>query len=406
MVASRPERGGVPPEASGVRNRRPVTSPRSTDPQHRAVSNRGSPTAAGRFRVLAVNPGASSTKIGLFQDETAVLVETIPHDDEELATYAGRPILDQLPMRLTAIRATLDRAVQDAAALDAVAGRGGLLGPVPSGTFRVNEVMLEELGRAPRGEHASNLGAVLAHHVAATAGCPAFIVDPVSVDEWPAVARFSGMAGLDRVCLSHALNTKAVARRFARERGRDYRQLRLIVAHLGSGVSVSAHRDGRMVDVCNSREEGPFAMDRAGGLPVMQLLQLAFSSTVDRGQLERRVFGEGGVFSYLSTRDLREAYRRADDGDSQAAAVLDAMVYQIAREVGAMAAVLQGGVDAILLTGGMAHSERLVQALSRGIAWIAPVHLYPGEDELRALAEGALRVLRGEERAREYDGGD
>ncbi|MGA8874107.1 MAG: butyrate kinase, partial [Candidatus Korobacteraceae bacterium] len=288
----------------------------------------------------------------------------------------------------------------DVRELHAVVGRGGLLPPVASGTYLVNDDMLEELRLAKRGAHAANLGAFLAVYLAREAGVPAYIVDPVSVDEWPEHVRLSGSALLERQCLSHALNSKAVAKRYARECGKADESLRLIVAHLGSGISVSAHADGRMIDVTNSREEGAFSTERAGGVPVMQLVDLCFSGRYTRDQVEAALFREAGLYSYLGTKDLVEVERRIAAGDNKAELVFDAMAYQIAKEIGAMAAVLRGQVDALLLTGGMTHSDRLVTALSHHVKWIAPIMRYPGEDELQALVEGALRVLRGEERAR------
>jgi butyrate kinase len=354
--------------------------------------------------VLAVNPGSTSTKIALFAGDPPELrfQETLRHGDDELAPFAARPLLDQLPLRTAAVRAALERHGVAPPALAAVAGRGGLLRPLPGGTYRVTPAMLEELGRAERGDHASNLGAPLARALADAGGCEAYIVDPVSVDEWEPVARLSGLAGLDRESLSHALNGRAVARRFAREAGRAYRDLRLVVAHLGSGISVSAHRDGRMVDATNSREEGAFSTERAGGLPVMKLVELCFSGTVDRDTLERRIFREGGLYSYMGTRELPEVLRRAAAGGRRAALVIEALCYQVAREIGGMAAVLEGRVDAVLLTGGMAHAPEVVTELRRRTGWIAPVRVYPGEGELLALAEGALRVVQGEEPARDY----
>ncbi|HKJ92541.1 MAG TPA: butyrate kinase [Longimicrobiales bacterium] len=356
----------------------------------------------GGALILALNPGSTSTKIGLFRDGHAVGGETVRHPDDTLRPFARRPVLDQLDMRLAAVRTALEPLGVPPDRPAAVVGRGGLLAPLASGTYAVNDAMLDDLRAAERGEHASNLGAFLAHGLAEEAGCPAFVVDPVSVDEWEPVARLSGLAGLDRECLSHALNTKAVAKRFARQTGRPYRELRLVVAHLGSGISISAHRDGRMVDVCNPREEGPFSADRAGGLPALKLLDLAFSGKAAHDDLERGIFREGGVYSYLGTRDLADVERRVAAGDADAALVVDAMLYQIAREIGAMATVLHGRVDAILLTGGMAHSPSYTSDLAARIDWIAPVHVFPGEDELAALAEGAARVIRGEEAAREY----
>ena len=225
----------------------------------------------------------------------------------------------------------------------------------------------------------------------------AYIVDPVTVDEWQDCARLSGSPLIERWCVGHALNIKAVARRFARESGRAYADLRLIIAHMGSGITVSAHRDGRMIDN-NTPEEGPMGPDRTGSLPVRELIKLCMSGRSHASrQLDRMVFGEGGLFAYLGTRDLKEVEHRIDAGDAKAAAVYEAMIYQVAKETGAMAAVLEGRVDAVLLTGGMAHSERLVGKLRKYIEWIAPITVYPGEDELQAIAEGVFRVLDGEE---------
>ena len=349
--------------------------------------------------ILAVNPGSTSTKVAVFDEDEAIMEHAIEHDDEVLAPFRDRPILDQLELRLEAVLGLLEGRGVDPAALDATVGRGGLLRPLRSGTYRVTDAMLDELRTAARGEHAANLGAFLARDLAEPAGCPAFIVDPVSVDEWDDVARLSGLAGLDRQCLSHALNTKAVAKRYAAGVGTPYGELRLIVVHMGSGHSVSAHRDGRMAEVTNSREEGPFSTERAGTVPTVRLVQRVLDEGLSSDEAERMLFREGGLLSYLGTRDLREVEARIDDGDEEAGLVVDAMVYQLRKSVGAMAAALDGDVDAILLTGGMAKSERLVGELSARLAWIAPVHLYPGEDELRALAEGAGRVLSGEERA-------
>ncbi len=301
--------------------------------------------------------------------------------------------------RAALIEKALRSAGYDAKQFAAVAGRGGLLPPMECGTYLVDDAIVEELHQARRGEHASNLGAVLALKFAQAAGVNAYIVDPVTVDEWQDCARPTGSPLVQRSCVGHALNIKAVARRFAREQGRAYAELRLIVAHMGSGITVSAHRDGRMIDN-NTPEEGPFGPDRTGWLPVRELIKVCFSGAYNDRQLDRMVFGEGGLFAYLGTRDLTEVERRIDAGDAKAAAVYEAMIYQIAKEAGAMAAVLCGKVDAVLLTGGMAHSERMVQKLRGYLEWIAPITVYPGEDELLALAEGVFRVLDGEESAK------
>ncbi len=354
--------------------------------------------------MLAINPGSTSTKIGVYTRDGAELERTIRHGDEELARFRGQPMLARQDYRAGLIRRELEAAGYYQAGLGvarfaAVAGRGGFLPPVTCGTYLVDDAMLEELRQARRGEHASNLGAFLALKFAREAGVNAYIVDPVTVDEWQPCARLTGSPLVERTCITHALNTKAVARRFARERGQRYEALRLIVAHMGSGITVSAHLDGRTID-SNSIEEGPFGPDRSGGLPVRALIKLCFSGAYTQAQLDRHVFGDGGLFAYLGTRDLLEVERRIEAGDEKATAVFEAMVYQAAKEAGAMAAVLKGKVDAVLLTGGMAYSERLVKLLSGYLEWIAPVKVYPGEDELQALAEGVFRVLNGEEKAK------
>jgi len=357
---------------------------------------------AVEFRILAINPGATSTKIAVYANERAEVVRNLRHPDEEMEQFRGRPILDQLEFREALIEGEVKSAGYALNQLHAVAGRGGLLRPLASGTYRVNREMLDELRAAPYGEHASNLGAHLAHAVAQLAGIEAYIVDPVSVDEFCDLARLSGSALLERQSLSHALNTKAVAKRFSIEQGRRYEDQRLIVVHLGSGTSVSAHAGGRMIDLNNGRQEGPFSTDRAGGLPAMKLVELCFSGKYTMKQIDDLMCRQGGIFSYLGTKDLVEVERRIASGDAKSRLVFDAMIYQIAKEIGGLATVLMGRVDAILFTGGMANSEKLVRQLQTAIEWIAPVHLYPGEDELEALAGGALRVLCGEEPAREF----
>jgi butyrate kinase len=359
----------------------------------------------GEYRILTINPGSTSTKFGVFAGSQAVLVRSLRHSEVEMARFRGRPILDQEEFRHEAVERELVAAGENPSGFNAVAGRGGLLDPVRSGTYRVNQKMLDHLREARRGEHASNLGAVLARAVAARAGVDAFIVDPVSVEEWPEPARLSGLALIERQCLSHALNTKAVAKRYAREVGRSYQQLRLIVAHLGSGISITAHEGGRMIDVANGVSEGPFSAERTGTLPAIELMHLCFSGKYTHQQMEDLLWRGSGFYSYLGTKDLSEVEKRIANGDDRAALVFNAMGYQIAKEIGALATVLQGRVDALLITGGMAHSARLVEAVKAAVGWIAPLSVYPGEDELQALAEGVLRVLCGEEPALEYGAG-
>jgi butyrate kinase len=370
-------------------------------------------------RVLAINPGTTSTKFGIFTRVGEELTRNIHHGDDEILRFKGRPMLDRLEYRAELIekalseagfsakgkgteRAGSSRKGKTAELWDAVAGRGGMLPPMECGTYLVDDAMVAELRAARRGEHASNLGAVLALRFAQAAGVNAYIVDPVTVEEWQPCARFSGSPLVERSFIGHALNTKAVARRYARGLGGSYAGLRLIVIHMGSGITVSAHREGRMID-SNSIEEGPFGPDRTGSLPVRALIKL--SGTMTAQELDRHVFGDGGLYAYLGTRDLIEVEKRMDAGDRAATAVFEAMIYQIAKEAGAMAAVLEGKVDAVLVTGGMAHSERVVARLRGYVEWIAAVTVFPGEDELRALADGVFRVLDGEETARRMKAG-
>lgn len=367
-------------------------------------------------RVLVINPGSTSTKVGLFCQLHSGPVSSLPdcnipitqewtcnlhHPDSELDRFRGWSSLAQTEFRAAVIRQALQSAGYHRFPFAAVAGRGGLLPPMECGAFLVNDAMIDSLRQARRGDHACNLGAVLALKFAQAAGVAAYIVDPVTVDEWQDCARLSGSPLIERSAIGHALNIKASAHRFAREQDRPYTEMRLIIVHLGSGITVSAHRGGRMIDQ-NTPEEGSMGPDRTGSLPVRQLVHKCFTGELNEKQLDRMVFGEGGLFAYLGTRDLQDIESRIDAGDARAAAVYDAMIYQIAKEIGAMAAVLQGRIDAILITGGMAHSTRLISQLRPSIEWIAPLHIYPGEDELRALAEGAFRVLNGEQPAKHF----
>lgn len=352
--------------------------------------------------VLTVNPGAGSTKLALYAGPALRAEEKLYH--EELATRPLPRTWDELPVRVMAARAFVERERVGRGDLSAVAARGGLLRPLQAGAYAVDDAMLRDLRAAERGQHASNLGAPIAAALGAEHGCPAFIVDPVSVDELEPVARVTGLPGVERVSFSHALNMRAVARRHAAAAGRPLAELRLLVAHLGTGISLSAFSGGRMVDVSNPLDEGPFSGDRAGGLPAQALVTLCFAPGATEGAVRRRLFGDGGLYAHLGTRDGREVLRRAEAGDGGARLLLDALSYQTAKAIGALAAVLEGRVDAVILTGGLAHLAPVVEAIGRRVAWIAPVSVQPGEDECRALAEGALRVLAGEERARTYGG--
>lgn len=368
-------------------------------PPEGAASEEGGSTAAAQL-LLAVNPGAGSTKLGLFRGAGRVMEHVERHAERELERFSR--IADQLSWRTAAVRSFLERALVERGALAAVVGRGGLFKPVLSGTYLVDEAMLRDAELSRHGEHAANLGAPIAKAIADEHGCPAFVVDPVSVDELEPVARLSGLAGVERKSLCHALNMRAVARRHAAAVGRRIEELRLVVAHLGTGTSLSAQREGRLVDVVNPQDEGPFSGDRCGGIPATALIELCFAPGAEKSAVRRRLFGDGGLFSYLGTRDVREVAERAERGEAEPRLVLDAMAYQIAKAVGELAAALCGNVDAVLLTGGAAHGRALVSRIRPRVAWIAPVFVYPGEDELLALAEGALRVLGGQERPRTY----
>lgn len=353
-----------------------------------------------RFTLLAINPGSTSTKLGLFQNNVALLTETITHDVKELRRFST--IMDQKEYRKKMVLHHLQIRNVDIKKLSAVVARGGLLKPLKSGTYAVNKRMIKDLTDAKRGEHASNLGACIAYAIARPLKIPAFIVDPVSVDEMEEVARISGLDNINRVSLSHALNTKAVAKRHAKERGQKYSKLNLIVAHLGSGISISAHRRGKMIDVANPREEGPFSIERSGTVPLLSLIQWCFDRNMTFKEMERKIFSEGGIYSYLGTKDLKKVREMIKRGSKKPKLILDAMVYQISKEIGAMATVLRGKVDAIIITGGIAHDASLVKDIRRRISFITDIVVYPGEDETKALAEGAYRILLGEEKAQRY----
>jgi len=355
----------------------------------------------GKFRILVINPGSTSTKIALFEDAEQVFRKSIPHSREELASY--NKIVDQYEFRKDVILKTLQEMDVDIKTLSCVVGRGGLLRSIPSGTYKVNKQMLEDLRVGLQGEHASNLGGILAHSIAEPLGIPAFIVDPVVVDEMWDIARISGMPEIKRRSIFHALNQKAMARAAARDLGRSYEDVNLVVAHLGGGISVGAHRKGKVVDVNDALNgEGPFAPERAGGLIAWDVAKMAFSGEYTPDELRKKIAGKGGIVAYLGTNDMREVERRIAEGDKKAEMVYKAMAYQVAKEIGAMAAAMYGEVDAIVITGGLARDEQFVSWVKERVSFIAKVMIYPGEDEMRALALGALRVLKGEEQAKEY----
>ena len=353
------------------------------------------------YRILAINPGSTSTKIAIFDNEKAVMETVLRHSTEEISKYDR--ISDQYEFRRNVILDTLNENGINITKLSAVVGRGGLLKPIRGGTYSVGEKMLEDLKVGVLGEHASNLGGILANEIAKQLNIPAYIVDPVVVDEMDEVARISGMPELPRKSIFHALNQKAVARSTARELGKTYHECNIIVAHLGGGISVGVHKHGRVVDVNNALDgEGPFSPERTGGLPVMDVAKMCYSGKYTIDEIKKKLKGQGGLVAYLGTNDGREVGRMIQEGDKNAELVSKAMAYQVAKEIGSCAAVLKGQVDAIVLTGGIAYDKVFVKWVSDRVSFIAPVKVYPGEEEMSALAEGALRVLRGEEEAQIY----
>lgn len=359
-------------------------------------------------RLLVINPGSTSTKVAVFEDEQPLFVETLRHSSQDIAAFPH--VLDQYEFRLQSILELLRSRGILVSSLVAVVARGGLLRPIASGTYSVNNKMVEELSRrGAEREHASSLGAPLADDIASLVGIPAYIVDPVCVDEFAELARISGLPEIERRSLSHALNLKAVARRAAEEFSRPYSELSLVVTHMGGGISVTAHRRGKMVDVNQALDgTGPFSPERAGGLPVGDVVRMCFGIHPYEGlhlnyeEMFRKLAGQGGLVAHLGTNDAVEVEARIRAGNARSRLVYQAMAYQVAKEIGAMATVLRGEVDAVILTGGLAHSEMLLTWIKERVAWIGPVLVYPGEDEMLALAQGALRVLRGEEQAKAY----
>jgi len=353
------------------------------------------------FLILVINPGSTSTKVAVFRDKEPVFTETLRHSTEELSKY--KSIIDQFEFRTQAILNMLKEKGISLSEIDAIVGRGGLLKPIESGTYIVNEKMIEDLKKAERGEHASNLGGIIAYTLAKEHDIEAYIVDPVVVDELEDIARITGMPEIEKSSIFHALNQKAIARRLAADLNKKYEEVNLIIAHLGGGISIGAHKHGRVVDVNDALNgEGPFSPERAGGLPVLDLVKLCYSGKYTYQEMKKRLIGQGGIVAHLGTNDVREVYKKIKEGDKKAELVLEAMAYQTAKEIGAMAVVLKGQVDAIGITGGIAYNEDFVKRISERVKFIAPIYVYPGEDEMSALAQGAYRVLSGEEKAKMY----
>jgi len=366
-----------------------------------AVKSRtGRKRSARHFRILAINPGSTSTKIAIYDDEKPVLEETISHSELDLSEFDQ--VWDQYEFRKRMITETLGERGIDLESLSAVVGRGGLLRPVVSGTYKVNELMIQDGREGYQGQHAANLGPVLAFGLGWDLGIPAFMVDPPSVDEFEPPARISGHKDIPRRSLVHALNIKATARMAARDLGKPLNRINLIVAHLGGGISVCPLKKGKMVDANDANSGGPFSPERAGGLPTIGLIDYIFDNNFKRDDAKRALIGKAGLVSYLNTNSAKEAEEMAEKGDSEARLVYEAMAYQIAKEIGAMATVLEGKVNAIILTGGLAASKMITAWIKARVKHIAPVRIYPGQDEMKALVLGTLRVLKGTEKAKTY----
>lgn len=351
--------------------------------------------------LLIINPGSTSTKIGVYQDEKEVFVKTLRHSAEEIARY--ETIYDQFEFRKEIILEVLKEENIDIKAIDAVVGRGGMLKPIEGGTYLVNEKLIQDLKIGVQGQHASNLGGVISNEIANELKVPAFIVDPVVVDELEEIARVSGVPEIPRVSKFHALNQKAVAKRYGKESGKGYENLNLIVTHLGGGVSVGAHRKGRVVDVNNALDgDGPFSPERSGTVPVGKLIELCFSGKYSEKELYSKIVGKGGFVAYLNTNDARDLEDWVNEGREDAIDLYNAFVYQIAKSIGEMSTVLEGNVDQIIVTGGIAYWKDIIKELNKKVGFIAGMTVYPGEDEILALAQGAIRVLNEEEQAKEY----
>ncbi len=348
------------------------------------------------MKILAINPGSTSTKLGLYEDETPRHVQTLHHSNAELADF--KRVYDQLDFRREAILKFLTENGIKLARIDAFCGRGGLLKPIAGGVYRVTPLMRGHLRSAKYGEHASNLGAILADELGKKAGGkPAFIVNPVVVDELQPLARYSGMPENPRISIFHALNQKAVAQRYARSVNQRYESLQLIVAHMGGGITVGAHLEGRVIDVNNGLAgDGPFSPERSGGVPTLKLIGLCFSGFYEPATMKRKAAGKGGLVAYLRTNNALEIEERIKKGDKKAEEIYRAMAYQVGKEIGAMHTVLSCRTDAIILTGGLAHSKMLTGWIREMTEKLAKIIIYPGEDELLAMVEGTLKALRGE----------
>lgn len=352
------------------------------------------------YRILVINPGSTSTKIGVFEDEVQLFSKTLRHSAEKIAEFAA--IADQKSWRKDLVMEALKENDFDVTTLSAVSGRGGLVAPLRGGTYATTDKLMADTAAGVGGQHACNLGGLIAREIGDELGIPSFIVDPPVVDELAPVARYSGHPIIARRSTFHALNQKAVAKRYAKEVGKKYEDLNLLVCHMGGGISVGAHVKGSVIDTENALDgEGPFSPERAGSLPSGDLVRLCFSGKYTEAEIKKMLTGKGGLVAYVNSTDTKQLLIDAET-DPKIAEVMDAFHYQIAKEIGAMAAAMCGQIDQIILTGGVAYGRESVEAITKHVGWIAPITVYPGEDELLALTQGALRVLKGEEKLMEY----
>jgi len=355
------------------------------------------------MRILAINPGSTSTKISVFDDHDDTFTMNIKHSTEELCSFHS--VMEQHGFRKDLILSELKNAGISLPSIEVVVGRGGLVKPIPGGVYKINDTLLRDLKEEVMGTHPSNLGGLLAFEIACEIGpeIKAYIVDPPIVDELDDIARISGIPDISRKSIFHALNQKAVARRFAREHWKKYEDLNLIIVHLGGGITVGAHKKGRVVDVNNGLDgDGPFSPERSGGLPAGDLVKLCFSGDYTINEIKKKITGQGGLVAYLGTNSAYETGQKVKEGDETAELIYKAMAYQVSKDVGAMATVLSGDIDAIVLTGGIAYDEVFCKWIEERVGFIAKVIIYPGEDEMKALAEGVYYAIKGEIEIREY----
>ncbi|MGL5122990.1 MAG: butyrate kinase [Fusobacteriaceae bacterium] len=354
-----------------------------------------------KYKILSINPGSTSTKISIYENEKKIIEKVIRHSIDEIEKFKN--IYSQKDFREKIILKSLEESNIDLKKLSAVVGRGGLLKPITGGTYLVTEEMIEDLSKGVLGEHASNLGGIIAKKIADKIGKKAYIVDPVVVDELEKVARISGIPEIERKSIFHALNQKAVARKYCKENNLIYKNINLIVAHMGGGISTGIHKNGKVIDVNNALDgEGTFSPERSGTLPVGDLVEMCFSKKYSEEFIKKRIKGNGGIVSYLNTNDIRDIIKMIEAGDEKAKIIFEALIYQIAKDIGAMSTVVSGDVKQIILTGGIAYSNIFVEALKKKIEFISEVTVYPGEEEMTALTLGALRVERGEEKVKKY----